>query len=242
MQTADAARLPPDAVREVANEDGSYRITPYIGSYNGVDGVDGAEPEGFLVRFEGAAIRPHFHRVEQFQVVVGGDAHVGKHHAPPVTVHYVDDSTPYGPIAPTDCGFVEFFTLRPVRRAGIWFMPGAKHEMTKRAGRNISVTLGNGASGLWLPVLQPHADGLAAFHRVLTAGEETDAWDSQRIGGNARYCVVLSGNVSCAAGHLSTRSLIFVPPSEPAPTLVAGDSGAELLLLQFPSTDPAVRT
>ena len=37
--------------------------------------------------------RPHFHNHEQFQLFVGGSAHMGKKAAPPFSLHYVKGHT-----------------------------------------------------------------------------------------------------------------------------------------------------
>src|SRR5215470_18719270 len=69
-------------------------------------------PVGFLTqRPRGDIIPPHFHEVDQFQVVVDGRGTIGKHALEPVTVHYTDAYTPYGPITTVGDGML-FYTLR----------------------------------------------------------------------------------------------------------------------------------
>ena len=179
MYVASPERIPPERVREVTNEDGYHRVTAFVGAY---EGGDAEVPEGFLVEFRpspGGRIDPHFHKVAQFQVVVGGDGHLGKRPVPPISFHFADISTPYGPITPADeQAGIDFFTLRARRRPGIWYMPGSKHEMLGRAGRNIAVNVEPQplpATGVATDTLiEQHDDGLASFRLRLAPGELAD--------------------------------------------------------------------
>jgi hypothetical protein len=65
----------------------------------------------------GHVIKPHFHSVDQYQVVVRGVARSGKHPMCSGDFHYADAYTSYGPIVAGEGGLA-FFTLRPsgVRR------------------------------------------------------------------------------------------------------------------------------
>ena len=106
--------------------------------YIGAPGRINANPQAFLVvrPYAGARIEPHFHDVDQFQVVVAGDGRIGKKDVRPITFQYADAYTPYGPIVARDDG-ISFFTLRNSASGGHWSMPGNKHNMPCRAGRNI---------------------------------------------------------------------------------------------------------
>ena len=100
------------------HRDGCHsRITNYFGEVREAT----LGPQGFLIELRPeepderpryTMVPPHFHQVRQFQVIVGGDEPtLGKRRATPVTFHYADPSTPYGPID-SGPGGVEFFTLR----------------------------------------------------------------------------------------------------------------------------------
>ena len=81
-------------------------------------------PQAFLVHMpdEGSTIRPHFHDVDQFQVVVGGGGRMGPEAIGPVAFHYADAYTPYGPIIGGRDG-IEFFTIRAQCVGGFFPMP-----------------------------------------------------------------------------------------------------------------------
>src|SRR5271155_5305508 len=128
--------------RERELDDGSWLgRTDYFG--DGKQIHDG--PQAFLVEYHagpGAVIGAHFHHVRQFQVIVRGDGgRLGKRPVPPVTFHYTDPSSPYGPIVPGADGTIAFFTLRPKASPGVFYMPSSRRKLRARAGRNIVVNV-----------------------------------------------------------------------------------------------------
>src|SRR5882757_7445696 len=79
---------------EVVNVDGYPEIsfTNFVGSYT----ADDRAAQGYLVSYDeaGGTIPPHFHGVDQWQVVIDGGGRLGKHDASAVLVHYTDGYTP----------------------------------------------------------------------------------------------------------------------------------------------------
>src|SRR5689334_9041256 len=63
-------------------------------------------PQVFMVDFPeaGSSISPHFHDVDQYQIFVRGNGRLGSNEAGPMTFHYADAYTPYGPIVGADQG------------------------------------------------------------------------------------------------------------------------------------------
>src|SRR4051794_30692220 len=115
-----------DSVTRVRRDTEYYRrqrLDAYRTYYFGRDEVhDG--PQGFLLEIPTpqGVITPHFHRVDQFQVFVAGSGMIGKHPIAPVTVHYSDGYTPYGPIVAGPEG-ITFFNLRSSGDSGQHEMP-----------------------------------------------------------------------------------------------------------------------
>ena len=103
--------------KTVVRAGGTGNRYDYIGSPGTID----ANPQAFLVErlYPDARIDPHFHDIDQFQVVVQGFCKMGKKPAPPVTFQYADAYTPYGPIVGEKDGFA-FFTLRPIASGGFF--------------------------------------------------------------------------------------------------------------------------
>lgn len=220
------------------------RRVEYIGSPGLID----ANPQAFLVDrlFPGARIDPHFHDIDQFQVVVDGFCTMGKKAAQPVTFQYADAYTPYGPIVGEEQGFA-FFTLRPIASGGFFAMPGNRHNMPGRAGRNIA-----GRFDLSEPtppagesrresLMASQPDEVNAVGLRLGPGAAIDGPPST---GGGQYYLVCQGAAAVDGKALPTRSVIHVAPGEPPPRFAAGDDGAAVLMLQFarpserPGSDP----
>jgi hypothetical protein len=234
-----------DAVAvEVVRPEGTGRRVNYIGSPGLIDD----NPQAFLVDrlYSGARINPHFHDIDQFQVVVDGYCTMGKRPAAPVSFQYADAYTPYGPIVGAEQGFA-FFTLRPIASGGFFAMPGNRENMKCRAGRNIV-----GQFDTDRPRPQPGA----VVHEVLMATQDDGANAvGIRLGAGAcaaglesnaggQYYLVCEGEVMRGDQHLPRRSLVHVAPGEAPPTFHAGEDGADVLLVQFarpserPGSDP----
>ena len=230
----------------VTRAGGTGRRVDYIGS----PGIIDENPQAFLVDrlYSDARIDPHFHDIDQFQVVVEGACRMGKKAADAVTFQYADAYTPYGPIVGEQQGFA-FFTLRPIASGGFFAMPGNRHNMPGRAGRNIAGWFDTSrpapAPGAVVrEALMPDtADGLDAVGIRLGSGAEIDGPVSDAGG---QYYLVCEGEVrqAVAGGQegktLTRHSLIHVPSNETSPTLRAGAAGAEILVVQFarPSERP----
>jgi hypothetical protein len=155
---------------------------------------------------------------------------------PPVSFHYTDPDSPYGPIVPGEGGQISYFTLRPRASKGIYYMPGSKEFMLKTAGRNIvkqvphTYLLEHGQDRDAL--IDRHDDGLAAYNVRLGPGESAPGPDTHGAGG--QYYLVCDGSLIHEGRTLEPYSLAWVGPDEAPPVLVAGEAGANVLVLQFP--------
>jgi len=90
-------------------------------------------PMAFLVEKDpGAVVHPHFHRADQYQVVVAGGGRLGRHALAGVEVHYTDAYSAYGPIVAGEDG-IAWFTLRNAWDPGARYMRDARAEL--RAAR-----------------------------------------------------------------------------------------------------------
>ncbi|MGE0540566.1 MAG: hypothetical protein AB7R89_10335 [Dehalococcoidia bacterium] len=207
----------------------------YIRSQYFADG-----PQAFRIEFPEprGVIKPHFHRVNQFQVIVNGSGHLGKTPVTPIAFHYADAFTPYGPIVADDDG-ISFFTIRAIPdHSGAHYMPESRGEMERKAGRNIArhMTTGvplTGDDPAAVEILiESHSDQLAAFALRARPGMAFDGLPTDRGGG--QYCMVAHGLARYEGKELPPLSCIWVARGSIAPRFVAGDEGVELLVLQFP--------
>lgn len=231
-------------VIEVQRKDGVGRRRNYFGN----PGVVDTSPQAFLVErpYAGARVDPHFHDIDQFQVVVQGDGRIGKKQVHPIAFHYTDAYSPYGPIIGNDEG-ISFFTLRNVSSGGHFVMPGSGHLMPCRAGRNLA-----GIFDIAVPMkaketdrsvlIAKEEDGVQAMGFRLGAHAIADGEPSDAGG---QYYLVCAGSLIEDDKELPPNSLVRVDPGEPAPRFQAGADGADLLMLQFarpsdrPGSDPA---
>jgi hypothetical protein len=224
--------------QDFPGDDGLNQVTHYFGG----PGENNDEPSAFLVEFRptaGGVIRPHFHKIAQFQVVIGGGGKIGKVPVPAVSFQYADPSTPYGPITPADEERgIDFLTLRPVTRGGIWWMPGSRSEMSGRAGRNRAASVSPDAP---LPsvgseveeMIKPDDDGLAGY--LVRLAPHADGVVDAPAQSRGQYQMVTRGTIIHEGRELERLALMFVEPGERI-AFTAGADGGEVLVMQFPAT------
>ena len=213
--------------------------------YIGTPGVIDTNPQAFYVDrlYKNARIDPHFHDIDQYQVVVDGSCKVGKKAADPITFQYADAYTPYGPIVETGGKGFAFFTLRSMASGGNFAMPGNRHNMPGRAGRNIagrfdtSRVLPDKGQTIIEPLMEEQPDGVAAFGFRMGQGGELKSPPSNAGG---QYFLVCAGDVEVNRKILDRHSLVHVNSGEKALAFKAGENGALILCLQFakPSKRP----
>ncbi len=195
-------------------------------------------PQAFLVDLPepGATVEPHFHDVDQFQVIVRGEGRFGKDRVSEFCFHYADAYTPYGPIVGPADG-ISFFTLRGACAGGHFSMPGSRHLMKTRAGRN---TGGRFAVNQPLPaasevrreiLLSDARDGMQAVGLALGPGAQAEGLATDA---GTQYYVVCTGTLTHDGRDYGRLSLVYVEPGDATPIFRAGPQGAEVLALQLP--------
>jgi hypothetical protein len=245
MQLVTPAEIHGREQEEFNTEDGLSLVTQYFNER----GPDNESASAFLVEFRplpGQAIRPHFHKVAQFQVVIGGDGRIGKVPVPPISFQYADPSTPYGPITPADDERgIDFLTLRPVSRNGLWWMPGNNHELEGKLRRNRANTVSPDAplpsEGVELEqMIESDDDGLDGYLvRMAPRAQHVVEVPDNSWG---QYHLVTRGMVVADGGpELERMSLLYTERGESV-SFTAGSDGGEVLVMQFPSgIEPATK-
>lgn len=207
---------------------------------------DALHPVAFLVeKRPGGVTRPHFHRADQYQVVVGGSGKMGLHDTGSVAVHYTDAFSAYGPIVAADDG-IAWFTLRPGWDPGAKYMemPDNRAELRASRGRhthweattNPTPPLDEGAlrnvSSIACQQVLEGEHGLATWRYQIPANAALTGPEPAMGGG--QFWVVLAGTLSAAGSTmLGVNSTIFVAPDDGILSVTAGPGGAEALCLQF---------
>jgi hypothetical protein len=247
------------AKREVSRTESGFQIgyTPFIGedarTYNSQAGEDPAQlaptiqptinPMAFLVELEaGSLVRAHFHRVDQFQVVVKGAGMFGIHPVSSIAVHYAGAYSPYGPLKAGDEGLC-FFTIRNNYDYGALYMPEERIELREKRPRPHSEFTSEPApvmgadelAALSKPqsraVIEQQPNGPAAWRFAVPPSCIMNGPDPAAGGGQS--WMVLGGSLMRDGNALSAQSCLFVSCEEAALDLVAGPDGLEILCLQY---------
>jgi hypothetical protein len=221
-------------VKEVMRKEGQNRVYDFFGAAGTVH----EGPQGFIAELPdaGARIDPHFHDVDQFQVIIAGDGNIAREKVEPGAFHFADAFMPYGPILAKDKG-ISFYTLRLAAASGVFAMPANRRLIQGKPSRNISglFELGKaktmGPTSVQEMLIEPHEDGLKVAGLRIGPGASAMGVPSD---GGGQYCIVCTGSLRQQGKDVPTRSLILVEAGEPSPLFEAGPDGAEILVLQFP--------
>jgi hypothetical protein len=133
MIVATAAQAAQERFRVDSHGAGAW-IHPYFGT--GAKQMGANQPQAgapypmlYLVEQDASTTIPtHFHQVSQFQVVVRGQGRLGAHALEPVTVHYTNAFTGYGPLAASSAG-MGYLTVRNCFDPGLKPLPQARDEL-----------------------------------------------------------------------------------------------------------------
>lgn len=197
--------------------------------------------QAFLVEQEpGAVVPPHFHFVDQFQVVVAGDGKLGSHAVAPLSVHFAGASTGYGPITPGDAG-LSYFTFRAsADETGAQYLPGARPRMRPLTRRNVigpRILMGTPQDVaarlegvLETPLYKD--DGLAVFYMRIAPNAFMTTPSAAE--GNGMSMLVAAGSLALAGQSYAPWSCLFLTPEEGTATLRASEAGSEVLVLRYP--------
>jgi len=223
-----------DATRLKVIQTGAQRIEfrAYVGEAAGY--CEG--PQVFMVElFEpGSRIEPHFHDVDQFQIVLRGGGHLGSEATEPVSFHYADAYTPYGPIVSRGEG-ISFLTIRAAAAGAFFPMPASRHLLPGLPGRNITGAFPSGGprrAGVGhSTVLLETDDGARVTGLALGPGAEAEPPPADA---GRQYYLVCSGSASAGNEVLRRWSIVELEPGEGLASLRAGPGGAEILVAQLP--------
>jgi hypothetical protein len=199
------------------------------------------EPQAFLVEQEaGATVAPHFHYVDQFQVIVSGDGILGRHRVSPLTVHFAGAHTGYGPIIPGEKG-LSYFTFRAsADETGAQYLPASSARMRKGQRRNLVAEHLPLSSQASLASRQQNetvvgleaGDGLSV--QLLRIAPKSSMQLPDFASGSGASILVAAGEVVFDGKQYGTWSCLYARPDEIPPELAAGADGAEVLFLRYP--------
>lgn len=200
-------------------------------------------PNAFLVE-QGAnvVLPPHFHKNCQFQLVVRGSGMLGRSHAlRPLTLHYANADTGYGPITAGADG-LQYLTLRPVAETGAYYLPQSRDQLDmgkpkfQCSGPCVDLlpagALAAADAESCQDLLAPAGTGLAAW--LVTLPPNTEAFMPPHAGGAGRFHVVCNGELVHEDRVLPELACIWTSAEEAPARLTSSMRGAQVAVLQFP--------
>ena len=204
-------------------------------------------PHAMLLQFDpGRVSHPHFHIVDQFQVLVDGKGSLGRHDLAIYDVHFSRAYTPYGPLI-SDAGTGStFFVLHarshtdwgshhlPKERAKLQQVPDRQPWQITRPA-SFSLLQPGSASNSLLQAIPGIKDeyGLAGYTLSMMPNAKTSAPDPSN--GEGQYLAVVKGSVLHDGKEHKAPALVFVYPEDGPYRVHAGSAGLEALVLNFPS-------
>lgn len=202
----------------------------------------------------GSTILTHYHSQDQFQIFIDGNGKLGRHDVSPITLHYTNRYTGYGPIIAGDQG-LSYYVVRPsfdTLVTGQYVLQADKRETLKNhPGPKLSI--------VGQPIVALDARALATLPSIkfeaLIDAPDRDAErglgaDLVSLGPNMTYTgldpatgsgqmvLVIGGAIEHGGTKLGARSGIALTPDEPALRIQASDEGAQVLMLQYPKRTP----
>ena len=214
---------------------------PNTGVYTPPAAGEIRDPQAFLVeQSPGAVVHPHFHFVDQFQVVVDGGGTLGRHDVSPICVHFASGHTGYGPITPGPDG-LKYFTLRAsADETGAQYLPANRHKMHAIPKKNVlldSIPLAGPDELCQLTQVRrinvkQDESGLRVDVVSIPPGMQTEISGQPKSAG--LMILVVSGSFLHAGQTFTRWSCMFIGNNESGALLKGGADGAQILALQFP--------
>jgi hypothetical protein len=205
-------------------------------------------PQVLLVEQQvpGSKILPHFHGVDQFQVIVGGNGKMGQQAVGPISLHYTNRYTAYGPLEAGPRG-MSYYVLRPqfaVTGSHYLHLPEERAKMPRGGKRyfvadNLAVYSADALRVLRAPetttlIAVNEGEDAGAFARMVALPPDTayDGADPQSGGG--QVFLALQGALHFRGQTLTAPASLALTRDEPAVALRAGAQGLQMLALQYP--------
>lgn len=186
-------------------------------------------PQAFLVRMPpNSEIRPHFHAVDQFQIVTHGSGRVGHDVVARTDAHYADAHLVYGPVVAGPDG-LDYYVLRAEADNGAYYMPESR-ALRQRSRRRHAIVRDRADSEVLC-----EEDGLAGTFVRLAPGQKLDTASTS---GSATFVLVNEGSCSLADEPVPPGAFLYGGTDDPRPVLRAGTGGCALLVMSF-SPQPA---
>ncbi len=193
-------------------------------------------PQAFVVeQSEDSLIGTHFHSVSQFQIIIKGTGSVGRHEVGPLSIHYAQAYTGYGPVhgGPEGLAYVvlrangdpnhAFFLpdklseMKDAPRLNLYGHPGPARVAADGSSTSVVIEQTDGGAGAWL--VRVPANGRTRI--------------TQRGHGAGQFRVVLEGQMHIGETTLERLGCVFLNGAERDTEVVAGPQGLQLVVVEF---------
>ena len=221
---------------------------------NGVQGTtlgteffdgSGSLPHAAMLEFSpGRTSQPHFHPVDQFQVLISGKGRMGRHDMGTYCVHFSRAYTPYGPFVSDEVVGLVCFNLHALvnQNYRAFHLPqeaGRLKQVPNRQPWQITSHANFPGELLQDVVLQDipgiqDENGLAGH--TLSMRPNVQSYSPGCANGAGQYLIVVEGSIVHGGKELNAPALVFVYPEEAAYQVQAGGGGAKALVLNFPAS------
>jgi hypothetical protein len=198
----------------------------------------------------GSTVMAHYHSTDQFQIFMDGTGKLGRHDIHPISVHYTNRYTGYGPIVAGASG-VSYYVLRPefdqLITGQYLHVPELREKLKRQPGRKRSIIVDALAlktpeelSRVTAPVseriidLESDNHDPGTFADVLSMGPDMSYTGPDPQTGGGQVFLVLQGSMWCNDAAYCVRSALAVTREEKAVTLTSGETGLQALVLQYP--------
>jgi len=206
-------------------------------------------PQVLLVeqQIPGSKILPHFHGVDQFQVIVDGEGKLGQHAVGPVSLHYTNRFTAYGPIEAGPRG-MSYYVLRPelaVSGSHYLHVPEERAKMPRggkryfmadhlplRSAAELKALRETEIKSL-LAVAEGDADA-GVFADMLWLPPHATYIGADPNSGGGQVFLVLQGTLQHHDQSLTAPASVALTRDEDALHFAAGAQGLQVLMLQYP--------
>jgi hypothetical protein len=195
----------------------------------------------------------HFHACDQFQVFIQGEGKLGKHDLKPVSIHYTNRYTGYGPIVAGGTDF-QYFVLRPsfdpLGYGQYLWKPELREKLRAHPGpKRVSIAdvalkpedvlagLRSTSVERLFAIENGSVDGGLLAEVVNLGASASFSTPDPRTGGG-QIVLVLQGSIASGDVELGVRSALAITNEENAVSFSSGAGGAQTLVLQYPRREP----
>jgi hypothetical protein len=203
----------------------------------------------------GSTVLAHYHSTDQFQVFIDGGGKLGRHDIHPLSIHYTNRYTGYGPIVAGPEG-VSYYVLRPefdrLVTGQYLHVPELRENLKSQRGRkrnivvdDIRVKSDDELASLAAPVIERVIDlehdtfDAGTFADVVSVGPNAPYKGPDPASGGGQVFLVVQGALRWNEQAYGARSAIAVTHEEEAVTFIASEGGVQVLVLQYPRREAA---